>query len=148
MDELDYRLSRVEDRKYESATDMEGVFKRMMAQETLLQSAVIRIGELERRVDTVCHDASSLLTRNLTLGFTSSCVSKEQGTYLLWSTPTGLCLRRFRYHRGVDSVRLGGNPGIVVYVVFLRIAAPRLPRLPVLRLVRTRPCRARPWQSL
>jgi hypothetical protein len=148
MDELDYRLSCVEDRKYESATDMEGVFKRMMAQETLLQSAVIRIGELERRVDTVCHDASSLLIRNLTLGFTSSCVSKVQGTYLLWSIPTGLCSRRFRYLRGVDSVRPGGSPGIVAYVAFPRIAVLRLPHLHDLRLARTRPCRAHPWQSL
>ena len=63
MDKLNYRLSRIEDQKFSSATDMEGVFKRMMAQETLLQSAVIRIGELERRVDTVCHNASSFVDK-------------------------------------------------------------------------------------
>jgi hypothetical protein len=104
MDNLDFCLSCIEDLCFDSAMYMECVFKEMIAQETLLWGVVIQIRESECRVDTVCHNTSSLLIRNLMLGFSSLSVSKIQETYLPWSTLTVQCSHRFQYHLDVISV--------------------------------------------
>ena len=63
-DNLDHCLVLVEDKKFNCCQDNEWVNRRLMEQETLLQAAVIRIGELERQLDTVCRNVSSLLCKD------------------------------------------------------------------------------------
>ena len=64
LDNLDHCLVLIKDRKFNCCQDNKLVNRWLMEQETLLQAAVIRIGELERRLDTVCHNISSLLRKN------------------------------------------------------------------------------------
>ena len=65
LDDLNHHLVLVEDKKFNCCQDNESVNCRLMEQETLLQAVVIRIGELKHQLDTVCHNVSSLLCKDL-----------------------------------------------------------------------------------
>ena len=58
LDDLDHRLVLIEDKKFNCCQDNEQVNHQLMEQETLLQAVVIRIGELEHQLDTVCRNVS------------------------------------------------------------------------------------------
>ena len=64
LDDLDHHLVLVKDKKFNCCQDNERVNCQLMEQETLLQAVVIRIGELERQLDTVCRNVSSLLCKD------------------------------------------------------------------------------------
>ena len=64
LDDLDHHLVLIEDRKFNCCQDNKLVNHWLMEQETLLQATVIRIGELEHQLDTVCHNVSSLLCKD------------------------------------------------------------------------------------
>ena len=64
LDNLDHRLVLIEDKKFNCCQDNKWVNHWLMEQETLLQAEVIRIGELEHWLDTVCCNISSLLCKD------------------------------------------------------------------------------------
>jgi hypothetical protein len=58
IEDLDMRLVRIEDKKHECDQDWDTIRRSMLAKDALFEAMVLRIGELERRVDTVRHNIS------------------------------------------------------------------------------------------
>ena len=61
LDDLNPHLVLIEDRKFNCCQDNKSFNHWLIKQETLLQAMVIRIGELECQLDTVCCNIFSLL---------------------------------------------------------------------------------------
>ena len=63
LDNLNHHLVLIEDRKFNCCQDNKSTNHRLMEQETLLQAAIIGVGGLERWLDMVCCNVSSLLCK-------------------------------------------------------------------------------------
>ena len=64
MDDQDWRIQRLEDRRDERDEAWEGLKRQLLAQDSVIKAMTMRMGELEGRIDTVCRNVSSLVLVN------------------------------------------------------------------------------------